>query len=135
MNIARRGLLRVLGAAPVAAKMMADEAAARLAGLAGGTVAPALLPSPGGIGNTKPRSYLNFGQWFEEIGHDQLREEASYVQSLDPDLAAMQLPLCTKVRMQRARQYSRYLEGRKRWFNRSILFKGVVEWWPCPTPS
>jgi len=126
-------MLKALSVAPIAARMMAGEAAMKIAGIGSGALAPGLLATTPSLNNgpSNPLRFFDFGSWFKDIGRDQVREEASYVAALDPDLACMQsMSLSAKVRMQRERQYSRYMEARKRWFTKSISAKGLVEWWP-----
>ncbi len=77
-----------------------------------------------------PMKFTSFGDWFKRFGHDALKREAHRIEGFDGDIIDMHLPMVTKIRMQRARNYARRLTGRKQWFSERLSANGVVSWWP-----
>lgn len=74
--------------------------------------------------------FTSFSDWMNKYGHKALKEQAWYIRAWDADILDMGLPLVTKTRMQRSRNYERAVEDRKRDFANSIGLSGVFEWWP-----
>ncbi|HEX6972700.1 MAG TPA: hypothetical protein VF234_10825 [Limnochordia bacterium] len=122
----RRAFLRAVAAAPVGAQVAAEQAKLSLTGAKVGFGGTDVLPQP----STGPVRFSSFGDWLKRFGETAIRREARNVDRLDPDLVEMRLPLNTKFRMQRERNYQRILEDRRRWFDDTIGVKGFLEWWP-----
>lgn len=117
--MARRGFLRVMGAAaaaPVAAELHQKQAVA-----AG--INPSVLSDPAdciedGIGTVSPDDLLRDKLWREmrkkglpQWKKDQLWEDAKSVRSLDADLAVNRsFSLVAKVHMQQCRNYESHLK-------------------------
>lgn len=126
--LGRRFFLRGLAAAPAAAKVVADQmTAAGISGIGvsgqmgGGIVGP---PSS----NQGPTKFTDLMSWFK-VAEPMFREQAKYVQALDPDIVLMRLPLPTKVRMQQGRNYERIVAGQRKEFTKRIGKFGFFEWW------
>jgi hypothetical protein len=85
-------------------------------------------PSPTSA-TQEPRKFADFGSWFKQIGEKQARRGAHHVSGFDADIIEMRLPLATKVRMQRERNYQREIKEHREWFADTISLKGFVEWW------
>jgi len=129
--MARRGFLKALGAAPVGAQMAAQDLSYRMAGV--GKIGGALgnIMSAGPLaGASSQVTFQNFASWFREFGAVAIRRESREVTSLDADIVTMHLPLATKVRMQRERNYQWLLENKRDWFGRELKNHGKVDWWP-----
>ena len=78
---------------------------------------------------TGPAKFTSFTDWLTRFGREQLREQAREIGGFDADLIEMRLPLATKVRMQRDRNYARLLAWKKHWFAKQIGLQGFVEQW------
>lgn len=85
--------------------------------------------SPSGALESEGKQFLNWGEWFSAGGKRELQETANNIDGFDPDLIAMSLPLVTKVRWQRERNYKRALAERKGWFERALKRNGHVHDW------
>lgn len=131
MNMSRRNVLRGVGgavAAPFAAKAAHVAKSSQLGsihnaiGLAGGNGA-------GEVGGNAPTAFTSFVKFMSSHGEAEAREQAKYVSGFDPDLIDMHLPMVTKVRMQRARNYKRNLRDKKTFFERTLSRNGKVDVW------
>lgn len=76
------------------------------------------------------QKFTSFESWMKLFGKDYINQRSRYIDGFDADIISLHCPIATKVRMQRARNYDRLLEERKRWFKNSLNFNGVVQWWP-----
>ncbi len=122
-------MLRVLAASPIGAHAFGEQlkvASATMAAGASGMGGTA--PQP--IGGDSPVKFTDFAAWLKTVGRDSIAAEAHGRGGMDPDLIEMRLPLATKMRMQRQRNYERILEERKNWFERTLRRDGVLNWWP-----
>ena len=127
-DMGRRGFLKALGVAPMGAQMAAQDLSLRLAGVSG-----ALGIGASGVGPAEAASsvkFHDFAAWFREFGAAAIRTESKEIRHLDADLITLHLPLVTKIRMQRERNYQRLLRERRDWFGRKMKQDGVVNWWP-----
>lgn len=131
MALGRRGFLQSLAAAPLGAHAAMQQAkVALLSGGAAGLLSGAGgdVPMPSGVASGGPLRFTNFASWFEKFG-GRLREQAKHVGGLDPDLIEMRLPLVTKVRMQRERNFEALKNDQRRRFDEILSVKGFFEWW------
>jgi hypothetical protein len=127
MTLARRGFLRILGTAPVAAKMAADAEALRLTGSGNpGLTGNRFAAPPGGepIEEPSPRvpyeetitrasDFLRIGLVPPEL-LEQIRDQSRWVDRLDPDIASkVSWSLSYKFLVQRERNYERALNDMK----------------------
>jgi hypothetical protein len=133
----RRAILKAIGLSPAAAVAVipALEASAAgigigvgaVTGLAGNSVGYGQpYPTTGG---PKPTKIFNFATWLKRVGDSELREQAREVRTIEPDIAAMRLPLTTKIRWQQERNYRRIVEGKRSWFEKQFDRDGYVEFW------
>lgn len=129
--VARRGFLRGLAVAPVAAQHIAAQATHRAIGIRAG--AAGLAAAGGGLqpvpSSAQPRLFTNFMDWFTKFGDAQARREAYHVDALDPDIATFNVPITTQVRMQRERNYKRAVERRRERFMEEVDANGSFKWW------
>jgi hypothetical protein len=126
--LARRGFLRLVAAAPAAAGALGLQtklAAHGMTNLAAGSMAGVAIQSP-----TAPMKFTSFGDWWTKFGEVAVKKETKHVAGLDADLLDMRLPLTTKVRIQRTRNYERAVEDRRQWFADRLSLNSVVDWWP-----
>lgn len=116
MSLARRGFLRLIAAAPVAAPVMAREAASRAGVAALGSGYPMCDPAV--------PSQNSEGDWvtsvakkvFSKAWEDEQRERVGKwsVSILDPDLASSRsLSLSAAMRLQRERNIERYIANER----------------------
>lgn len=110
----RRGLLRLLGAAPVALPVVAREAAAKAGIGTLGLAAPAYPSQP--CGSAEDESWV--GDWVKRVFSKEFEKEAQRnvgsVGTLDPDLASSRsFSISTAVRIQRERNVTRYIAGER----------------------
>lgn len=127
-GIGRRGFLQALGIAPAAARVMAEEA--KLQMLGGGVGGVGLANRPQAVPpSAMPERLTTFADYIGRAERG-LREQAREIRGFDPDIVEMRLPLTTKVRMQRERNYRRIVESQKGWFARQVERLGFVQWWP-----
>lgn len=127
-QLARRGFLKAMAAAPLGAQAAVDQLALQAAGITGVGAASPETVLPGAP--SEPVIFRDFASWLHDFGEKRMKEEARDVRRLDPDIISFRLPLTTKVRMQRERNYQRLLEERKDWFANSLKLEGHVRWWP-----
>ena len=123
--IGRRSFLKGAAAAPAVASAVAQHTAAQAQNLA-------LGGGQGGVAQpfaNRPTNFVSFIKWFQDVGEAAIRAEARVFQTVDADIIEMRLPLATKVRMQRARNYKRLLAERRTWFDRTLNREGKVEYW------
>lgn len=130
----RRALLKLIGVSPVAATVAAQQGAAMLTGRGLGAVTG--LAGVGGVADVAPSAssgpvrFTDFFSWFKEIGRAEIERQAKYVDGFDADIVARHLPLATKVRLQRERNYARIKEERRQDIEKRIGLRGFAEWWP-----
>lgn len=122
-TISRRAILKGIAATPLGAHAAAEQAKMSAAGLAMG-ITPA-----GTVAGREGQSFLNFASWLKAGGDDAIQREADQVWRLDPDLVEMRLPMQTKVRMQRKRNYAHVLAYRQGWFARELTKFKIVKCW------
>lgn len=133
----RRQILKGIAAAPLAAPAAAEAMKLQLM-VPGASVLGGLSQGKGnyvdvashGTEHTGPIKFWDFASWLKRYGERQILGEARAVHGLDPDIIEMRLPLATKVRMQRGRNYERLLAHKKDWFDLAIQERGFMEWWP-----
>ncbi len=129
--VGRRNVLKGIGLAPVAAKAAADELAT--VGMEGfahhGSYPPPVLEAQVGAVPARARRFLSFDEWFAAKGEAELRDQAKNVTQMDPEIAAMRLPLATKVRMNEERFFRRLVAQRRSWVSRVLKTKGFLEEW------
>lgn len=132
--IGRRQILKAIGISPAAAAVVLPALEASAAGIGVGAAstfgnsigAGALGQPPSG---PSPIKILNWASWLKRVGDEQFREQAREVRNLDADIAAMHLPLNTKVKWQQERNYLRIVANSKSWFDRQLERQGFVEHW------
>ena len=125
-DIARRSFLKGVAASPVAGHAMAQHLIEQTQLMALGNGYGAEVASPSAA---KPERFLSFANWLKAVGEDEIRREARNIHSVDADIIEMRLPLATKARMQRARNYKRLMEEKRSWFDRLLTRDGKVEYW------
>lgn len=123
-DVARRGFLRGLAAAPLGAHVAAEQAKAAMLGAASGSVGMAGAP----VAAAAPMKLTSFASWLK-LAEGPLRRDAKRFQGFDADILEMRLPLVTKMRMQSERNYQRMLAEKREWFDSRLSLKGFVEWW------
>ena len=124
----RRSLLRRALALPLAGTAMKAELAkgghVPLLGVGMGTGGDAPMPA-GGTGSELRRFFSWQAYW--DAAKDDVKEQTRNIHSIDPDLCAMEsLPLNTKFRLQRARNFDRYRKNQADWFTRMFRRNGHV---------
>ncbi len=131
MNIGRRAVLKAISLSPAAAAAVIPALEASAAGIAVGTMSVGGLGNATGCAPTAASStrLFNFASWLKHVGDHEYRDRAKDVRAIDPDLAAMRLPLTTKVRWQQERNYQRIIESQESWFERQVKRNGFVEHW------
>lgn len=77
----------------------------------------------------EPARFTSFRSWFSQIGREKIKRLAKNIIGFDADLIEMRLPLTTKVRIQRRRNYERLLAEKKNWFAEHLGRRGFVQWW------
>ena len=150
MNLSRRNFSRLLGLAPVtarlAAKAAADAEIAKLAGIVGSGSAPTFQAS-GGYGSPAPISSDDYLKTRIAAAHyakivgmpdfvkEMMRRNSQYVGQLDPDLAAKRSwSMSVKILTQRERNMERLIEQIEygAWLSQGqSTFKKLTGWdWP-----
>lgn len=123
----RRFFLKGLAASPTVAVTLSEQVKMQAAGLGipplGGFQSPGVLPP-----SAAPLKFLSFRDWLP-TGIAAAKQEAQYISYIDADLVERRLPLVTKVRLQRARNYERILADKQTWFEKQIKQFGFVDWW------
>ena len=127
-TLSRRDALRAIGLGAPAAGFIAEKIKRDMVmnpGISGGgACAPTSAhPSDG------PLKFTSFADWFKRFGCNRAKREAHEISGFDGDIIDMHLPMVTKIRMQRARNYTRILERQKHQFNGELSAKGVFTWW------
>ncbi len=132
-SLARRGFLKALGIAPAAGAAFVHAVKAQ--GVTGG------LDRFAGFGNSKlsgeivaataikPIKYTSVAEWWEKFGEAEMGRQSRHVSCFDPDLIEMRIPLATKVRIQRQRDYDRSKAERWADMERRLSLHGFIEWW------
>ena len=125
-DLGRREFLGAVAVAPLTGGALVTDMQ-RKVGLTG--IVPGMSGASGavasGSGQLRFSNFLKFARHQEP----QWRQESSYINCLDPDLASMHLPLATLFRMQKARNYERIKADRKTWFERQMEAAGFVQIW------
>ena len=122
-NLSRRALFKRAAVIPVAAAAVASNThqlaglngSGALAALGGGESACSPIAGNGGV------RCLTFTDWLIKGGEVEIKASADYVSSLDPDLAESLLPLATRFRMQKKRNFKKALKNKKSLFARRLL--------------
>lgn len=123
----RRGILKLLAASPAGAHILGQQLTATAGG--GALAVASNLGYPGNLpSTTQPERFYDFASWFIKHGRRQLWQEAKPTY-LDPDIMSMHLPINTKHRMQRLRNYDQLIEQRKLSFGNAFKTQGWIEWW------
>lgn len=123
MNLGRRGLLKLMSVAPVAAA--ATQAAGyAVVGMDGAVNPPLGYPSA----TNGPRVFTSFLSFLKD-NEESWRRQAKDVRIIEADIAMMRLPLTTKVRMQQERNFERIKESSRSWFEARLLRDGEVREW------
>lgn len=131
MKTGRRGFLGALAAAPLAAKALFEQQKVSMLTGNGSSLGSALTA---GMGINMPPSdrgalrFMDFSTFLKKT-ENQLRLQAKNFTGFDPDIVDMRLPLSTKIRFQRERNYHRILESQKAWFESQLERTGFVEFW------
>ena len=129
MSLNRRSILKALGMAPAAVHVAAEQAkAAMLTGGLGHRDVFVQKVQSAALAPDNALTFTSFAKWFREFGLDRAREEAEHVAGLDPDIIDMRLPMTTKVRMQRDRQYVRAKRRLERDFASRVARYGEFRW-------
>ncbi len=134
-DLARRGFLKALGVAPAASaafvhavkeSALTGRLGNAVSGYTGGDVSAKSLA---GASINKPVKYTSVAEWWEKFGEAELGRPQRHVSGFDPDLIEMRLPMATKVRIQRQRNYE-YAKA-EQWANmeRRLSLNGFIEWW------
>lgn len=71
------------------------------------------------------KTYTRFLDWLDDNDW-YLKERCSHIYHIDPDIMCLKLPMTTKFRMQRQRNYQRMLEEKKKSFIKILNIKGSV---------
>lgn len=131
MNVSRRAFLRQAAVTPIAGAVVAKQALMPGAGGLNGILAGSGMGgiSPPTAGSPTPTSFTSFAKWFSNFGDEAAKNEAQYVNGFDPEIIELRLPLQTKVRMQRKRNYIRVCKEKKSWFTNTVKREGKVDWW------
>ena len=86
--------------------------------------------STASVGESAPgEKFTDFSTWLSEAGDECLKREARYIRAFDADIVAMRLPLVTKARMQRKRNYQTALADSRKRFYKAIGVNGFFQWW------
>jgi hypothetical protein len=99
MQIDRRGMLRLLGASPLAGRTLLEDSKLALSRVGPASMdwagSPAHLDIPG-----SPKEFARLVDWLRELGDKEVRKEAHEVHALDPDIVEMRsLSLQAKFRV------------------------------------
>ncbi len=124
--LSRRNALRAIGLGAPAAGFVAEKFKRDMVISPGVSNVASGQPGPPCSESLK---FTSFGDWLKRIGYDALKGEARLISGFDGDIIDMHLPMTTKCRMQRARNYARLLEGRKHWFSERLGAQGFVTDW------
>jgi len=125
----RRGFLKFLPVAPMAAKQAAAQAGANVGslGFAGG------IPVGNAVGGTNPTVFSSFAKWLTPLKKREVSRQAVYAFSeggLDPDIASLQsVSGAVRRRMQIRRNHAAILEQKQSMFDLIKREKGEVSAW------
>jgi len=134
-NIARRSFLRRMAAAPVAIGISGEELVKGVTGRYGSVLGLVgargegddAAPSSASGGVTK---FTSFKKFIDSTNTEQsIREDARTINGFDPDVLTLHLPLQTKVRMQRERNYNYLMKQKEDWFARAVKTNGFLGWY------
>jgi hypothetical protein len=81
------------------------------------------------VGGGGPKIFRQFADWFGAFGEKRARRDARDVVGFDPDILELNLPMPTKVRMQRERNFQRIVARQKESFLEHMEREGKFEWW------
>jgi hypothetical protein len=131
MKSTRRSFLRLVGAAPLAGKLAAEEAAKSLAGIGAQSLGQAGYASVSGLAPAAPPTSAQIATWLADNVFRSEVESAAYannrhVSYLDVDLASKKsFSLAAKVTFQRQRNVQREIDGlgKERVSPWSLLYK------------
>lgn len=126
MALSRRDALKAIGIGAPAAGFIAEKIKRDMVinpGISGGG------DCPSGVASDGPLKFTNFADWFKRFGCHRAKRDAHQISGFDGDIIDMHLPMVTKIRMQRARNYARILENQKHQFNGELSTKGWFTWW------
>ncbi len=128
MALSRRDALKAIGVGAPAAGFIAEKIKRDMVlnpGIAGdgNHLAETTSASDG------PLKFTSFADWFKRFGCNRAKNEANQISGFDGDIIDMHLPMVTKIRMQRARNYTRILERQKHQFSNELSTKGWFTWW------
>lgn len=131
MNVNRRTFLRGAALAPVAAPFLAEGA--KVAMLKGVDAEEMALPGlkqdwgahyaswrNGLAWETPGFPWTDFASW---LANEKRTMEDETFEGFAADLLELNLPLHTKIRMQKGRQYKNWLEDRRSWFEKKLADK------------
>ena len=135
------GAIGALAATPIAAKEAMDSEVARLTFDRATALAPALQYAGAPTsGDDYTKAILKAGDYINAIGvpdwvRDHYRRNGSYIQALDPDIAALRsFSMSVKIMMQRERNLERNIEYMKHQATKArkaSAFKALTGWdWP-----
>lgn len=129
--LGRRSLFKRMGVGALLIGTSPQEVA-KLAGVGQNMALPSVLGAAdmGRAANAARifHTASEFGAWWKEFGKASAREQANYNRDLDPDIAGFRLPLGTKLRMQRDRNYGRIKARMRANFLQTILRGPYHEW-------
>ena len=126
MALSRRDALKAIGIGAPAAGFIAEKIKRDMVinpGISGDVSCQPESTSDG------PLKFTSFADWFKRFGGERAKHEAHQISGFDGDIIDMHLPMVTKIRMQRARNYAQILERQKRQFNNELSTKGMFTWW------
>lgn len=130
-NLSRRDAIKAIGVGAPAAGFVTEKFKRDMAinpGIISGNVESPAEPSSDSP--DKSTKFTNFTDWLKDVGQNELKNEAHYINGFEGDIIDMHLPMVTKIRMQRARNYERLLENKRHWFAKRLHTNGFVAWWP-----
>jgi hypothetical protein len=122
-----------LGTAPITAGVVAEHTTKMMA--AGGASSAGLGSSAvqGAVaaGGNAPRVIRSLAEYLTVDRVKQIKQRANQnaLSHLDPDLLYWNVPMATKVREQRRRNYDRVLEEESTYFERVVRINGVFKDW------
>lgn len=129
--LGRRGLFKRLGVGALLAAS-GQENIARLSKVG---VGPGAAIFPTGVAGPKLlhkfTKATDFAAWYKDYAKHRALQQSANVHEIDPDIAGFRLPLGTKVRMQRARNYTIVKARIKQDFLRRIANFGSVDEYDC----
>ena len=126
MSLSRRDALKAIGVGAPAAGFIAEKIKRDMVINPGIARDASYAPE---VASHGPLKFTNFADWFKRFGCNSAKDEAHQISGFDGDIIDMHLPMVTKIRMQRARNYTRILERQKHQFSNELSTKGWFTWW------